>query len=147
MPACIRAPHPTDLPRLVALLAAAGLPVDDLATGQIDFLVALEDGQLLGVIGVEAVPPDGLLRSLAVAPGARGSGLGERLLQAMEAHAAARGVRRLTLLTTTAAPFFQQRGYQPVPRADVAPAIQATAEFRNLCPASATCMHKRLAVD
>jgi GNAT superfamily N-acetyltransferase len=127
MPACIRAPHPTDLPRLVALLAAAGLPVDDLATGQIDFLVAMEDGQLLGIIG--------------------GSGLGGRLLQAMEAHAAARGVRRLTLLTTTAAPFFQQRGYQPVPRADVAPAIQATAEFRSLCPASATCMHKHLAVD
>ena len=48
------------------------------------------------------------------------------------------------LLTTTAASFFAKRGYRPLARDEAPAAVRATAEFRSICPASATCMGKSL---
>lgn len=142
----IRPALSADLPGLTALLAAAGLPVADLDGGRIRFLVAVTEGQTVGVIGLEGFPPEALLRSLAVAPALHGSGLGGQLVRALEVHAAAIGIRRLTLLTETAAPFFAHLGYTALSREQVDASIRATAEFRSLCPASASCMHKPLPV-
>lgn len=144
MTACIRAATPADLAALTALLASASLPVADLDGQRIHFLVAEIDAQLVGVIGVEALVPEGLLRSLAVSPALHGSGLGRRLVQALEAHAAHHGIEHLTLLTETAVPFFSRLGYLQQPREQVTEAIRTTSEFRALCPASAICMHKQL---
>jgi amino-acid N-acetyltransferase len=98
----------------------------------------------VGADGLQAAGPDGLLRSLVVESGARGRGLGAALVGALENRAAARGVVRLYLLTTTAAEFFERLGYEPVARDSVPPGIAATAEFRTLCPASATCLCRSL---
>ena len=48
------------------------------------------------------------------------------------------------LLTETADDFFSALGYRVVARESVPEAIRRSAEFRALCPASATCMRKAL---
>lgn len=140
----LRAARDADRPAIAALLRACELPVDDLDEAGVDFVVAMEGGALQGVGGLERHGDVALLRSLAVVPGRRGSGLGSRLARALEAQAEANGIRQLVLLTTTAAPFFARRGYATIAR-DAAPAAaRRSAEFRALCPASATCLSKTI---
>lgn len=126
------------------LLRDSSLPVEDLDTAAIDFIVACEGGALAGVVGVEAFEGAGLLRSLAVRGDQRGRGLGGRLVEAIEARAAARGLPQLVLLTETAATFFARRGYADIARGQAPVAVQSSTEFRSLCPASAVCMTRRL---
>jgi amino-acid N-acetyltransferase len=101
-------------------------------------------GVVQGVVGLEPAGRSALLRSLAVHPSARGSGYGTALMQAAEAHGRSLGMDALYLLTTTAAAFFQQRGYKPIPRDEAPSAIARTDEFARLCPSTATCMQKSL---
>ena len=131
------------LPEVKTLLEANSLPTSDL-TLEVRLLGEHEGGRLVGVVGLEARGGAGLLRSLAVEPGRRGSGLGSGLVRAIEQAAASDGITDLYLLTTTAEAFFARRGYRRVSR-DAAPAgIRATAEFSSICPSSSTCMTKRL---
>lgn len=133
-----------DLRPVLALLKAARLPRADLRESRLDhFHVVRGDGGLLGVVGLEVYGGRwGLLRSLAVAPDVRGSGLGGRLVAAVEAEAAALGLDALYLLTTTAAPFFHRRGWAGLDREDVPLPVQESTEFRGLCPDSAVCLTK-----
>lgn len=141
----IRTSTPSDLPRIRSLLQEAGLPVADLESHGITFLVAEREGQLAGVVGLQPSGSSALLRSLVVAPGLRGTHLGKALLMAAEDLARRLHLTTLILLTTTAARWFEHQGYAPLARAQVPEALRATAEFTHLCPASATCMHKALA--
>jgi protein-tyrosine-phosphatase/N-acetylglutamate synthase-like GNAT family acetyltransferase len=127
-----------------ALLSDNKLPVDDLATAAVEFIVAIEGEHVLGVAGLERFGGAGLLRSLAVARDQRGSGLGGALVQAVESLAREQGLRQLVLLTLTAAPFFARRGYVLMARESVPAAVRNSAEFRSICPASAICMAKAL---
>jgi amino-acid N-acetyltransferase len=147
-PACEIGPGSArDLPWLRCQLLAADLPAADLDGLLPDgLLVARLDGRPAGAVGLEAAGADGLLRSLVVAPDARGRGCGRALVAALERLAAGRGIRRLYLLTTTAADFFPRLGYRPTERGRVPPGIAATAEFRELCPAAAACMSRSLGV-
>lgn len=144
--AALRSAVPENLARIVALLEQAGLPAADITRGGglRDFIVALDAGQIIGAAGLERHGEHGLLRSLAVAPGWRGHGLGTALVEAVEAKARALGVRSLTLLTETAAPLFAARGYEELRRSQAPAAVQASTEFTVLCPASSTCMHKTI---
>ena len=127
-----------------ALLQDSGLPVADLDTVAVDFVVVFDGAGLAGIVGVERFDDVGLLRSLAVCAEQRGHGIGEQLLAAAEAGARASGVRQLVLLTQTAAPFFARRGYDVLAREAAPAGVQSSAEFRSLCPASATCMAKSM---
>ena len=131
-----------------ALLTEAQLPVADLASSRSLKLLGIRDGGgLLGVVGIEVYGRVGLIRSLAVEPAHRKSGLGVSLVSNAEAWAAEQGVETLYLLTTTAAQFFARRGYEAVPRSEAPAAIAATAQFSDLCPASSTFMRKVLAAN
>lgn len=141
----IRAANPRDADNIRAMLASGGLPVADIPASPVEFLVAEDDAGISGVIGIEPFQSVALLRSLVVAPEQRGTGLGRALVDALERKAQASGVSQLILLTETAAPFFHRLGYVQSARDDVPGAIRSTAEFRSLCPASATCMTKLLA--
>lgn len=138
-----RRPSERDVRRL---LSAAILPLDDLTPEHLEhfFGCGAQDAPL-GVGGVELHGRDALLRSLAVDEKARGRGCGQALVAALEAYARARGVRRIYLLTTTAARFFEGLGYCVVAREGAPEAIRATREFSTLCPASAAFMAKDLA--
>jgi len=143
--AALRAAVPDDLARIVALLEQARLPAEDITRDGIrDFIVACEAGDIIGVAGLERHGEHGLLRSLAVAPDWRGHGLGAALVEAVEAKARGLGVRSLTLLTGTAAPFFAACCYEEITRRDAPATVQASTEFTELCPTSSTCMHKTI---
>jgi amino-acid N-acetyltransferase len=134
------------LDRVEALLTANGLPHGDIRTAPAEFFIARSnsDPGVVGVGGVEQYGADGLLRSIAVAEPYRGKGYGTALCAELERYARGSGVERLYLLTTTAAAFFRQRGYETVPRSDAPASVRSTTEFAELCPASATCMRRDL---
>jgi amino-acid N-acetyltransferase len=127
-----------------SLLERNGLPSADVRSKREWFAVAYRGPDRVGVGGVEVHGAAGLLRSVAVEQSARGEGVGTALCDALESEAAADGVESLFLLTTTAAEFFAGRGYEEIERVDAPDAIRQTTEFDELCPASATCMRKRL---
>ena len=142
----LRQARQDDLHAISELLRASGLPADDLVAAHLaTFYVATVDDAVVGVAGIEAAAGAGLLRSLAVSPAQRGSGLARRLVDACEALARDKGLPALYLLTTTAADYFLRRGYDEVTRASVPAAIAAHPQFRGLCPASARCLCRRLA--
>jgi amino-acid N-acetyltransferase len=136
----IRAATIADLAAITALLRDADLPHDDVTPHLGHFLVATSAGVVVGAIGAEIAEPDALLRSLIVAAHRRGSGLGGRLVAALEDAAASWGVERWWLLTTTAQTFFAARGFRISSRT-VAPAgIRSTAQFSGGCCSSAVCL-------
>lgn len=135
-----------DVARLAKMLRAANLPHDDVRPGPYDrYLVARDSaGMLVGGVGLSLRRPHALLRSLIVAPDARGAGLGSVLVNAAEASARDEGVETLYLLTLDAAPFFHRFGYADTEREAVPATIRKTGEFSGLCPASAACLSKHL---
>lgn len=140
----IRTATDDDLPRILALLTQASLPTEDLADAMATFLVDERDGALAGVIGLQRFGQAGLLRSLAVAPAYQGQGIARRLVVALETEARLQEIDALYLLTQTAERFFTLQAFEALPREQAPAGLQASAEFRSLCPASAVCMGKRL---
>jgi amino-acid N-acetyltransferase len=133
-----------DFAAIHRLLTNNHLPVTDLAEHLEAFTLAKRQSGIVGTVGLEGYGGLALLRSLCVAEAQRGRGIGAALLSAATRQALARGVERLYLLTTGAAPYFAALGFVPVHRADVPPSIRATAQFSSLCPASAVCMTKTI---
>lgn len=141
----IRPADASDLPTAVAWLQGEGLPIADLTSAHMqDFLVALQDGTPIGMIGLEAHADCGLLRSLYVAKDSRSTGAGARLITALEAKAKEHQMQQLWLLTIDADTFFLRHGYAVMPRAAAPAAIQTSAEFSSLCPGDAVLMRKQL---
>lgn len=142
----IRAARSDDLDAIKALLAENELPVADVdAALLVDFLVAEDaSGRIVGSVGLERFGRSALLRSLATARKSRKEGLGTRLLANAELMARASDVSELWLLTTTAAGFFRRVEYADVDRGTAPADVQASAQFAELCPASAVCLTKRL---
>jgi amino-acid N-acetyltransferase len=130
---------------VVALLEAEGLPASDLTESHLGhFFFTGSDGAPTALVGLEIHGEAALLRSLVVSAEARTRGLGSTLVQHAEGYAAARQVRSIYLLTTTAEAFFEHRGYRRVDRAQAPASIQSTREFASLCPSSSAFMIKRL---
>jgi amino-acid N-acetyltransferase len=140
----IRPALPPEHAAVRALLTDNGLPVQDLDTAVVAFLVADDGGPIAGVVGLQIFGDIGLLRSLAVRTEHRRGGTGGRLVDAIEREAQARGLRQLVLLTQTAADYFSSRGYRTIDRTQAPVAVQSSAEFLSLCPASAACLIKSL---
>lgn len=135
----------SELSEVVALLEASGLPTAGVSDHFDSFLVARgEDGSLAGCIGLEFYGDVGLLRSLAVASEARGSGLGTSLVERLLDLARAKGVETLYLLTTTAESYFPRFGFERLTRDRADPKLEASAELRGACPASAVLMYRKL---
>jgi amino-acid N-acetyltransferase len=131
----------SDLPAIVELLGANGLPTADVKLGStLSFWVLRRDEQIIGVIGLERFGNVGLLRSLAVSAAHRRMKLGNALVRALEDHALQAGLTSLVLLTETAVGFFERLKYRVIAREDVPAAAQTSAEFRSLCPSTAACM-------
>lgn len=131
--------------QLVQLLSACNLPTSDIgASDSLQLFGAYAGAELIGTVGLEVYAPAALLRSLAVLPAQRSSGLGRMLVEYAERQAVAQGIGELYLLTTTAAPFFVKQGYTISEREAAPAAIMATAQFSSLCPSSSAFMHKRL---
>jgi len=114
----------------VALLQAQQLPVADITDEHLEhFCFAGSDGSPTGLVGLELDGADALLRSL---------------VEHAEQYASSKGVRSMSLLTTTAAAFFKRLGYERLDRCQAPPSIERTREFASLCPASSAFMVKTL---
>jgi amino-acid N-acetyltransferase len=128
-----------------ALLTAASLPSSDLTDELMEhFFFCGAAHAPAALVGIELRGTSALLRSLVVRPDLRSTGLGKALVEQAEAHARAHGVRSLYLLTTTAAGFFERRGYVAASRESAPAEIRATREFSDICPASSALMVKQL---
>jgi N-acetylglutamate synthase-like GNAT family acetyltransferase len=127
------------------LLVEARLPLDGIPRDLAHFTVAQHpDDGIVGVAGLELYQHTALLRSVAVSPAWRRSGVGHLLVDAALAEATRCGCRDVYLLTTTAADYFPRFGFACVSRDSVPPALQASAEFSGACPSSAVCMARPL---
>jgi amino-acid N-acetyltransferase len=130
---------------VIGLLEGASLPTSDLSDANMqEFFYAGPATAPIGIVGIQFYGSDALLRSLVVSAAHRAQGLGQRLVEHAEQHARSHGVGTIYLLTTTAERFFLSRGYIVTPRDSAPPAIRATPEFANLCPASSAFLSKHL---
>lgn len=97
-----------------------GLTPTEVAPGRGAFLVARRGGAPVGCGAVRMLDGETAeLKRMYVAPAARGTGLGRRLVRALEAEARALGVRRLVLETGirqhAAIALYRATGFQPIP--------------------------------
>lgn len=140
----IRTAGPTDRETVHALLHDAGLPTAGLDNRGTHLWVAIRDDETVGCAAVEAHGEEGVLRSVCVAPKGRGEGVGVALVARCLAEGRDMGLRRLYLLTETAADWFPRFGFVVTDRAAVPPDIAGSIEFATLCPASAVAMQVAL---
>lgn len=141
--ASLRSATRSDLPAIEHLLLSSGLPTAGVAESLRGFVVAEteQDNRIVGVVGLELCCDEyALLRSTAVEPEWRGTGLGRRLVTHVIAEAESRGIKALYLLTTTAERYFPSFGFVKTQREAVPDEIKQSVEFREACPASATVM-------
>lgn len=141
--ASLRAATHEDLPAIEQLLVSSGLPTAGVADALGSFTVAESEGdkRIVGVVGLELCCDQyALLRSTAVEPDWRGTGLGRRLVEHVIADAESRGIEALYLLTTTAERYFPSFGFVKTEREAVPDEVKRSVEFREACPSSATVM-------
>jgi amino-acid N-acetyltransferase len=134
-----------DLIAIRALLERSGLPTGDLESARPEFAVIHQDDEVIAAGALQRFGTSALLRSVVVAPDRRRSGLGRSVVRELERLARAAGISRLVLLTETAADFFARQGFRTIERSSAPEDMQASEEFRSLCPSSAICMGKNLA--
>lgn len=139
----IRPARSSDLPAIRALLAAAGLPGEDVASHVATAIVGVQGRRVVACGALEPLGRAVLLRSVAVAPECRGRGWGARVTDELLALAGALGMPEAWLLTTTAERWFAARGFDKAARDSAPPALRRTAQFTTLCPATAALMVKR----
>ena len=131
-----------DAPAVLQLLRNAGLPIDGVVEHLDTAFVARDGAAIVGCAALEIYPDGALLRSVAVAPAARGHGLGQRLTEAAITLATSLDAPAVYLLTTTAGTYFPRFGFIRITREQVPATVQQSIEFRGACPASAAVMRK-----
>lgn len=142
----LRPARPADLPEVVSLLEAAGLPTGDVDERMLEvFLVAVSSEGIVGSGGVEILGPYGLLRSVAVSEELRGNGLGIDLVRQCLRLAQAQSHEHLYLLTETAENFFPRFGFRAVDRSAAPSEIQSSHEYSVACDTTAVLMVCELA--
>jgi amino-acid N-acetyltransferase len=140
----LRSAEATDLPAVLELLDRAQLPIAGVAEALSHYVIAENEGRMIGVAGLEVYGESALLRSVAVEESWRGTGVGRTLIERALSITRERGIRDVFLLTTTAEHYFPRFGFACVSRDSVSAAVQASAEFQGACPTSATVMRKTL---
>lgn len=130
-----------DLARITALLLSCELPVSDLQTSNITFIISTDNENLIGCIGIEPYGHNGLLRSFAVDSNYRKNGIGGQLLDKILAFCKQTGISNLHLLTTTAEKYFEAKGFIATFRDKAPSAIKNSAEFSSICPSTSTYMN------
>ena len=122
-----------------ALLVARELPLDGLEEHLDKFWVADADGTVVGTGGLEVHGRFGLLRSLAVAEGSEGAGIGSRIVWQLLEEAVDKGLREVFLLSAYASDYFPRFGFVRLKRREVPADVQASALFQ-ACPDTAVAM-------
>ncbi len=133
-----------DLKGVLDLLRGHELDLSGVRETFADFLVAEDEGALVGSIGLEIHGAYALLRSAAIVPGGAGGGIGSALVARIVDHARGRGVTGLYLFRTDAAGFFERHGFSRIDRNEMPPVLQETKQFTHACGATAIAMARAL---
>jgi amino-acid N-acetyltransferase len=137
----VRPARASDRDAIERLLRDASLPLDGLDDAwRSVFMVAEQNGHVVGGIGLERHDDAALLRSAIVAADVRGQRVGEQLVRALLDGADHAGLTEVWLLTTTAEAWFPRFGFARAPRSAMPEALGASAELRGACPDSAVPM-------
>lgn len=142
----IRKATDRDLDSVHALLSASDLPLDGVKENFSSFIVAEDEGAIVGAIGLEKFGPIALLRSAVVSNDHRGSGIGGALVEHIIENAEKEGIEELFLLTTTAEDYFPRFGFERTTRLAVPIAVKQSTEFQGACPDTASVMTRRVGV-
>jgi amino-acid N-acetyltransferase len=145
-PIQIHSADPGHFESIVGLLQKEKLPTQDLPDSPDMFWVAVNNELVIGAIGLEQYGNCGLLRSMVVDPAYRSKGVASRMIEKLESEAIHSGISCIYLLTETAAPYFEKKGYTKISRDNVPAEIKGSSEFSSVCPVSATVMQKPLEV-
>jgi amino-acid N-acetyltransferase len=140
----IKPANATDRQAVLDLLQSQNLPTQDLPAKLENFILAKENGKVIGTIGLEIHGKYALLRSLAVDSTQQGNGLGKTLYKTALELAGQKKVQEVFLITTTAAPFFKKLGFKQIKRTDAPPQIAATAQFTTICASTGVVMYKKV---
>ena len=133
----------TERQQVIDLLQQQDLPVVDIDEDKVLYLLMDGDG-VIGTVGLDLFEDCALLRSVSVIKEEQGKGHGKFINDEIEKYVKESGINCLYLLTTTARGFFDKQGYCAIDRSEAPFAVQQTAEFTSLCPASAVLMKKRI---
>ncbi len=129
---------------VINLLKTEKLVVSDLSAELENFIVALQNEEVIGVAGLEIYGDYGFLRSVAVKQDSRNKGIAGELVKQIEKQAATTGLEEIYLLTETASEYFKRKAYVQIARTDVPAEVQRSSEFSYACPQSAIVMMKTL---
>lgn len=138
----IRKANTNDFDAVCALLSENNLPIADLNPLLENFLIAVQNGEVIGVMGIGRYGAAGLLRSAVVSASHRNTGLASALLQQLLEAARQSGLTNLYLITNTAENYFSKKGFVKISRQEVPEAVLQSKEFNGLCPASSAIMHR-----
>jgi len=130
------------VPAVLGLLEENKLPTIGIQENISGFIVARSNGDVVASAGIEPYGASGLLRSVAVAVAHSREGLGTALVQRSLERAAREGPRKLYLLTTSAATYFERFGFVVCARDEAPLPIRNSWEFRTGCPAGAVLMRR-----
>ena len=137
---------PADEIALKQFLETNNLLNEDIEPADVEHFLMVRDGtEVVGLVGLEIKADCALLRSLAVKKDYRNKGLATLLVDKIEEHARTLNINTLYLLTLTAEAFFNKHEFKRTGREMAPLGIQSTAEFKDLCPASAAFMVKTIA--
>jgi amino-acid N-acetyltransferase len=127
------------------LLREADLPLEGLDEqfGE-GYVVAEQDGEIVGAGGLEVYGKYGLLRSVVVRSPFQGGGLGEAIVGDRLRWSARQGLKAVYLLTTTVPRFFEKVGFTQMNRGEMPTEIQSSREFSEVCPVTAIAMVVRV---
>jgi len=134
----------SDLDAIKDLLESYGLPAGDFKDHLINFIVAKESNEIIGVGGYETSKEYALLRSFAVKTSHKGLGIAEKIFKLVEEQALNSGVKGFYLLTDTAIKYFERFEFYEYSRDNAPESIRKTKQFSELCPDTATMMYKAL---
>lgn len=123
--------------RLARLLQACGLASED--AGGAGFIGLARGEELIACGGLERFGHAALLRSVAVAPEARGRGHGQAMVLRLLAEASA---REMWVLTEGAESFFAGLGFEAAERGAAPQDIQSSAQFTSKRCGAATAMRR-----
>jgi UDP-N-acetylmuramate: L-alanyl-gamma-D-glutamyl-meso-diaminopimelate ligase len=121
----------SDMPDVRALLDKVGLGSEPARDDQFPaFYVLTNEQGMAGVVALDVLGDDAILRALAVDPEFRGAGYGWMLADMAVSQARWRGVRRIYLLTETASDFFAAKfGFRVVDRTTLSKQVAASETF------------------
>ena len=136
----IQIAHSDNFPSLHELLTSSNLTTAGVTPTEGVYFAAISQERIQGMVGFEQYGSAALLRSFAVRPEVRNSGLGAALVHHLLEHLKTVELSPVYLLTNTAEDYFSRLGFVKIDRQEIPALVLESSALGNSCPASSTCM-------